>query len=236
MFVNNLLFVSLAPVLIIALYVYSRDKYEKEPLAVLLRAMLAGVAIVIPVVLIERFLSSAAPGTEGLAYAAYTAFAVAGFTEEAFKYIAFILFFWNNRNFNEKFDGIVYSVYIALGFAAVENILYVFTGGVGVGMVRAITAVPAHALFGIVMGYYFSKARFSANHRFLFLVLAFFMPFVFHGLYDFLLMSQSPAMLVIFVPFFIYFWVSGFRKMAISSDESSFRDADKEPNNDGYAG
>jgi len=236
MLVNNLLFVSLAPVLIIALYVYSRDKYEKEPLAILLRALMAGVAIVLPVVLVERFLSSAASETEGLAYVAYTAFIVAGLTEEAFKYIVFLLFFWNNRNFNEKFDGIVYAVYIALGFAAIENLLYVFTGGVGVGMIRAITAVPAHALFGIVMGFYLSKARFSENYRSLFLFLAFFMPFVFHGIYDFLLMSQSPVMLVIFVPLFIYFWVSGFRKMAISSDESSFRDSNNYQNKDGYSG
>ncbi len=230
MLINNLLFVSLAPVLIIALYVYSRDKYEKEPPAVLLRALLAGVATVIPVVLIERFLSSAVAESEGLFHAAYTAFVVAGFTEEASKYIVFLLFFWNNKNFNEKFDGIVYAVYIALGFAAVENVLYVFTGGVGVGMVRAVTAVPAHALFGIVMGFYFSRARFSESYRFLFLFLAFFMPFVFHGLYDFLLMSQSPLMLVIFVPLFIYFWVSGFRKMAITSDESSFRYSDNVQN------
>jgi RsiW-degrading membrane proteinase PrsW (M82 family) len=224
MFINNLLFISLSPVLIIALYIYSRDKYEREPLPVLLRAMLAGIAIVLPVIIIEKILSAPSEEMEGISYAAYNAFIVAGFTEEAFKYFAFYLFFWRNKNFNEKFDGIIYAVYIALGFAAVENIFYVFSGGVGVGMVRAVTAVPAHALFGVTMGYYFSLAKFNVRHNSLFMAMAFIMPFLFHGLYDFVLMSQSPVMLVLFIPLFIYFWISGFRKISVASDESSFRD------------
>ena len=76
------------------------------------------------------------------------------------KFLAFYVFFWKERNFNEKFDGIVYAVYIALGFAGIENIVYAFTGGVGVGLVRALTAVAAHALFGVVMGFYFGLAGF----------------------------------------------------------------------------
>ena len=220
---NSLLFISLAPILIIAFYIYSRDKYEKEPLSILLRALLAGVLIVLPVVLIEKLLTMPAEGMEGLPAAAYTAFIVAALTEEGLKFLAFYLFFWNNRNFNEKFDGIVYAVYISLGFAGIENVLYVFTGGYGVGLVRALTAVPAHALFGIVMGYYFSMARFIPDHRTIYLILAFSLPFVFHGLYDFLLMGNSPVLLTIFIPLFIYFWITGFKKMSIASDASSFR-------------
>src|SRR5512137_2600832 len=149
---NNLLFISLAPILIIAFYIYNRDKYEKEPIPLLLKALFAGILIVLPVVLIEKLLSYPSEMMEGLPAVAYTAFAVAALTEEGMKFLAFLFFFWNNRNFNEKFDGIVYSVYIALGFAGIENILYVYSGGYGVGLIRAITAVPAHALFGIVMG------------------------------------------------------------------------------------
>ena len=220
---NNLLFISLAPILIIAFYIYNRDKYEKEPLSTLLKALLAGVLIVLPVVLIEKFLSIPSEMIEGLPAAAYTAFIVAGLTEEGMKFVAFYLFFWRNRNFNEKFDGIVYSVYIALGFAGIENILYVFSGGYGVGLIRALTAVPAHALFGIVMGYYFGLAKFNFVRRTGYLILAFLMPFIFHGLYNFLLMSNSPVLLTLFIPIFIYFWIGGFKKMSIASDASSFR-------------
>jgi RsiW-degrading membrane proteinase PrsW (M82 family) len=220
---NNLLFISLAPILIIAFYIYNRDKYEKEPIPLLLKALFAGILIVLPVVLIEKLLSYPSEMMEGLPAVAYTAFAVAALTEEGMKFLAFLFFFWNNRNFNEKFDGIVYSVYIALGFAGIENILYVYSGGYGVGLIRAITAVPAHALFGIVMGYYFGLARFSPSRRKGYLVLAFVLPFLFHGLYDFLLMSNSPILLILFIPVFIYFWIGGFKKMSVASDASSFR-------------
>jgi protease PrsW len=220
---NNLMFISLAPILIIAFYIYSRDKYEKEPLRFLLKALLAGVLIVLPVVLIEKILTNQSEGLEGLSYAAYTAFIVAALTEEGMKFLAFYFFFWRNKNFNERFDGIVYAVYISLGFAGIENIVYVFSGGYSVGIIRALTAVPAHALFGIVMGYYFGLAKFNPGRSNLFLVMAFLLPYLFHGVYDFLLMGNSPVLITIFIPVFIYFWITGFRKMSIASDASSFR-------------
>jgi RsiW-degrading membrane proteinase PrsW (M82 family) len=220
---NNLMFISLAPILIIAFYIYSRDKYEKEPISYLLRALFAGVLIVLPVVLIERFLAIPSEGMDGLSNAAYTAFIVAALTEEGMKFIAFYFFFWKNRNFNERFDGIVYAVFIALGFAAIENLLYVFTGGYSVGLIRALTAVPAHALFGIIMGFYFGMAKFNSDRRAFYLILAFFLPYAFHGLYDFLLLGNSPLFIIIFIPLFVYFWITGFKKMSLASDASSFR-------------
>ncbi len=220
---NNLLFISLAPIFIIAFYIYSRDIYEKEPISYLLKALSIGAIIVLPVVFIEKQLSVPAEKLEGISNAAWIAFIVAGLTEEGMKYLAFLLFFWKSSNFSERFDGIVYAVYISLGFAGIENILYVFSGGYSVGIVRALTAVPAHALFGVVMGYYFGLAKFYPKFRGVYLILAFFLPFVFHGLYDFLLMANSPFFLSIFIPLFIYFWIIGFRKISIASDASVFR-------------
>ena len=159
--INNLLFISIAPVFIIAFYVYYRDKYEKEPFSVLLKALFTGILIILPIVIIERILTLFSEDMEDLQNAAYTAFIVAGLTEEGMKYLAFYVFFWRNKNFNEKFDGIVYAVFIALGFAAIENIFYVLIGGYGIGILRALTAVPAHALFGTMMGYHFGLARFN---------------------------------------------------------------------------
>ncbi|MZP65346.1 MAG: PrsW family intramembrane metalloprotease [Bacteroidales bacterium] len=189
----------------------------------MLKALSIGAIIVLPVVFIEKQLSVPAEKLEGISNAAWIAFIVAGLTEEGMKYLAFLLFFWKSSNFNERFDGIVYAVYISLGFAGIENILYVFSGGYSVGIVRALTAVPAHALFGVVMGYYFGLAKFYPKFRGVYLILAFFLPFVFHGLYDFLLMANSPFFLSIFIPLFIYFWIIGFRKISIASDASVFR-------------
>lgn len=226
--IKSLLFISIAPVIIVAIYIYLRDKYEKEPFLNLLIALSAGVLIVLPVVFVEKFLTTFSPGTKNLFEAGYNAFCVASFSEEGFKYLAFILLFWRNKNFNEKFDGIVYAVYISLGFAAIENIFYVFRGGYDVGVIRALTAVPAHALFGTVMGYHFGLARFYGEKRKKQLALAFIMPFTWHGIYDFLLLGQKQILLLLFIPVIIFFWVSGFRKMRELSRASVFR-------NDGFS-
>lgn len=219
----KLVFLALAPVLIIAFYIYFRDKYEKEPIGILLKSLLIGVLITIPIIFIESWLVLFGSGLGKLASAGYNAFAVAGFTEEVFKYLAFFFLIWRNRNFNEKFDGIVYAVFISLGFAAVENIFYVIEHGYKIGLARAITAVPAHALFGIVMGYRFGLAKFFPAERKRQLILAFLIPFLLHGFYDFFLMTEKRIFLLIFVPFIIYLWIHGFRRMKSLSDRSIYK-------------
>jgi RsiW-degrading membrane proteinase PrsW (M82 family) len=217
---------SLAPVLIILFYIYFRDKYDREPIALLLKALLAGAIIVIPVLFFEQFLSSLNPfqaiGSSKIANAFYDAFIIAALVEEGFKFIALYLLIWSNRNFNEKFDGIVYAVFISLGFAGIENIMYVSQFGMEVALLRAITAVPAHALFGIRMGYFFGIARMYPELRKSYLFMAFFYPILLHGFYDFMLMAEMQFLLLLFVPYMILLYFVGFRKMKISSDTSIF--------------
>jgi len=219
----NLLLSSLAPVVIILLYVWFRDRYEKEPVRLLLKAILAGILIVIPVILVERWLINFMPLEGVIGKAAYNAFIVAAFTEETFKFLALYLLIWSNPNFNEKFDGIVYAVFIALGFAGIENVLYVMDGGHGVAMTRAFTAVPAHAIFGIRMGYFFGIAHVNKELRTAYLFRALFYPILLHGIYDFILMVEIPWLLLLFAPYLAYLYYSGFRKMKIISDASIFR-------------
>ena len=219
----NILFVALAPVLIIAFYIYFRDKYEKEPIGLLLKSLLAGAIIVLPVIFIEHFISSFDIYFQGLPKAMYDAFLVAAITEESFKYFALMLLIWKNPNFNEKFDGIVYAVFISLGFAGIENILYVLSFGSQVGWSRAFTAVPAHAIFGIMMGYYFGLARFYPEMRRKLLIRALVLPVIFHGIYDYLLMSKQQILLLLFIPFLVFMWVTGFRRMRELSDRSLYK-------------
>ena len=144
---STLLILSLAPVAVIAFYIYNRDLYDKEPVKLLLRGLLWGALVCFPASSIEKFL------VQFNSSPFYEAFVVAGFTEEMLKYLALYFLIWKNEEFNEKFDGIVYGVYVALGFAGLENILYVMEGGLGTAITRAVTAVPAHAIFGLTMGY-----------------------------------------------------------------------------------
>ncbi len=227
----EILAVSFAPILIIAFYIYFRDKYEKEPIGMLLWSFILGAFITAPIIVVEGFLDDIWKAkyephhTNLLANAAYVAFVVASLTEETFKYIAFLLI-WNNKNFNEKFDGIVYAVFISLGFAAVENVLYVVQNGLGTGVMRAFTAVPAHALFGISMGYYFGLAKFEENKKVLRLLLALAVPLLLHGIYDFILFSENTILLLLFIPFIIGMWYLGFRKMKAQSQASVFKSDD----------
>jgi RsiW-degrading membrane proteinase PrsW (M82 family) len=219
----NLILIALAPVFVIAFYIWMRDKYEREPFKQLILALVGGCLITIPVIFVERWLGAPLEYLSGYAVAAWNAFVVAAFTEEIFKFMALMILFWNNPNFNEKFDGIVYASFIGLGFAGVENILYVTDGGAGVGLIRAFTAVPAHALFGVVMGYQLGLAKFYPQEKFRRFFLALFLPILLHGIYDFILMSEHPYLLLAFVPFVAFLWIFGFRRMRELSDRSIFR-------------
>lgn len=221
----RLLVIAVAPVFIVLFYVYFRDKYEHEPLGMLLKALGAGILITIPISFVEQGLSNFAAGViSSRMEVVWSAFVVAGGTEELFKYIALYLLIWANKNFNERFDGIVYAVFVSLGFAMVENLLYVLQGGFGVGWIRALTAIPAHTFFGITMGFYFGIARFSDERaRASFMIRALLWPIILHGFYDFCLMSGIPILLLIFIPFIVYLWIQSFQKMKKLSDASSFR-------------
>lgn len=215
--------ISLAPVAIIAFYVWFRDKYEREPFRGVLLAMLAGALTVLPVVPVENLISYAGKPLEGLAGAAWHAFAVAGFTEEVFKYLVLILLIWKSPEFNDKYDGIVYATFVSLGFAGVENVMYVMQSGYSTGILRALTAVPAHAIFGITMGFYFGMARFYPQKRNALLFRAFWMPFLLHGIYDFILMTGIEWLWILFIIFVGYLYYSGYKKMKILSVQSYYR-------------
>jgi protease PrsW len=219
----NLLLLALAPVIVIALFVYFRDKYEKEPVKLLIFSLLLGAITVVPAILAELFIAKYAINFEGFAHAGYESFIGAALPEELFKYLAFIILIWRNKNFNEKFDGIVYAVFISLGFAALENVLYVYGKGAGTGLLRAFTAVPGHALFGVAMGFHFAIAKFEPEKRVKQLLWAFTIPFILHGFYDFILFSQNIILLLIFIPYIVFMWILGFKRMKKHSDDSIFK-------------
>ena len=172
-----------------------------------------------PIFFVEQFLNNLNP-YEGVGGALYTAYVVAGCVEEGFKLLFLYWLIWRNKYFDEYFDGIVYAVFVSMGFALVENILYVTSGGLGTGIMRALLSVPAHFLFAVVMGYFFALAKFYKN-RALNMSLAFIVPMLLHGTFDALLMvanvseTMQGVCLVGFIIFDIILWKIGKRRMRV---------------------
>jgi RsiW-degrading membrane proteinase PrsW (M82 family) len=228
-FLLLLLASALAPSAALLYYFYMRDKYEKEPRKYLLRAFLLGGAIVVPVLFVEMTLNIFDMADSSLLSAGYSAFVVAGLVEEAFKYLLFFLYIWKHREFDEMVDGIVYSVFISLGFATVENIAYVLSSGFNTALIRSLTAVPAHALFGVAMGYYLGIAKFvSPKYQRKYIRLGFLIPVLLHGVYDFILFSQRFHMLIFFIPYMLYLWRRGLKNVDELVEFSPFRDKNEE--------
>jgi RsiW-degrading membrane proteinase PrsW (M82 family) len=179
--------------------------------------------VVLPILFVERLLMNLMPSMGKIGTASYHAFVVAGTTEEVFKFLVLYLLVWRSPSFNEKFDGIVYAVFVSLGFAAVENVLYVMDGGIQTALLRALTAVPAHALFGVTMGYYLGIAHMYEELRQDYLWRSILFPILLHGIYDFILMVEVDWLLTLFVPYVIGLYVLGMRKMRVLSETSVFK-------------
>lgn len=191
----SLIAIAVAPGLAISFYVFYHDKYEKEPLGLLALLFVAGCLSTIPAIFAGVAFQAVVPAAEESAF--LTAFVTAGALEELSKFGLLYLFAWRRRDFDEPYDGIMYSVMVAMGFATLENVLYVFQGGWETGLLRMFTAVPAHAAFGILMGYWVGLAKFRplVKGRLIFYGLA--SAILLHGLYDYFLMQQIYGGLVI---------------------------------------
>lgn len=178
-------------------FVWSRDR-RREPIGNLATYLLLGVLAVVPAALLESALSGPILGGTFAGVEAVPtfvwAFAGVALVEEAFKYAALRLRAARDRHLDEPFDWIVYAVAVSLGFATLENVLYVVEGGAGVAIARAFTAVPSHALDGTMMGWRLARAhgrRGAAALRERALALV--EPVAWHGAYDWLLMLSSEA-------------------------------------------
>ena len=203
----QLLLSAVAPALVIIVYIYIKDKYEKEPKHLLLYNFLYGaiLSIIVTTILYFLFAEFFPPFiTESIFDQFIKAFLMVGLIEEFSKYIIVKYYAQPKDAFNEPFDGIVYAVMVSMGFAVTENIFYVFEGGIETAIARAFTAVPAHATFGILMGYFMGKAKFSKNKKFLNLI-GLFLAIIFHGAYDFFL----------FISFVPGIWIGAFISLFI---------------------
>lgn len=210
--------IAIIPAALIILGIYLSDRHDREPLKLLAFTYILGALAVIPAIIVEEILLifNVFPGVFG---AFYNAFIVAGLTEEYFKRLVVLKYPYKTKYFDEKLDGIVYCVFATMGFATVENIIYVvyrYTNNPFIGLYRGIFSVPAHAVFGITMGYYLSLAKFDTNleRKRMNMRKSLYMPVLMHGMFDFILMAEIPQLTLLFVPYTIFLWVLNQRKLA----------------------
>ena len=232
---NIILFCAVLPAFLLVFYIYLRDRYQREPLGQILKGVLFGVISAG----IAMFLESALQlmglvGTSATSWigAMWNAFVGAAMPEEAAKLLMLWLLLRRNKYFDERFDGIVYACCVGMGFAGTENILYLFgnlDAWQSTAIARAVFAVPAHFMFAVAMGYFYSKVHFrEVSWRYRSLI--FIVPVILHGIYDGLLFSANatPQMQGIILMFFYLFCFWMFRISRKSIKKQSQAD---DPNN-----
>lgn len=219
---------AVAPGVFLVIYFYLQDKYEPEPIKKIIISFFLGFVAAILAIVGEIFLENTLLNMfSGIYIQIVKAFVVVGFVEEFSKFLMVRLGPYKSSHFNELMDGIVYTVSVSLGFATLENIFYVISGGFSVGIMRAMLSVPAHAFFSAIMGFYIGRAKFTKNivKRNILLVLSVLLASFFHGLYDYIIFVKILYGLAI-IPLLIalYFMLKKYITIAqFDSRNRSFR-------------
>ncbi len=212
-----LIFLSILPVFLLGQYIYNND-FEKEPKGLLISLFLMGIGSTAITLGVSYVMDQTIPffstdNAENLNIFTLIPYVFIGVAliEEFSKWFFVYVIGYHNKEFNHAYDAIVYSTFVALGFACIENIIYVLTGGLSTAVVRAITAVPGHACFGVIMGYHLGMAKTADKHKNKELSKkhkwkSLFYPILFHGIYDYLVYGATMAspftiLFVIFVCF-----------------------------------
>ena len=206
------------PALLLLFLVYRMDRLEKEPIRLLIKLALFGFIAAACAVVTERIgtaIMDSVWSSYTFSYAFVMYYFVVALSEEGFKYLFLRIASWRAPSFDCQFDGVVYAVFASLGFALIENILYVIQFGFGTALLRAVTAVPGHACFGVFMGVWYGLARryalagqksaSSACHA-----MAIIVPVLLHGTYDFIATVDATAYSLIFIGFVLILFTVSF--------------------------
>lgn len=212
---------------VVCLFLLNRKDAHPEPKKKLAAAFLAGIASLILTLIVTSVFSVEAkswgmgPIIDGLG----EAFLEAAIPEEVCKFICLYFVIWKSKEFDEYLDGVIYAAFVGMGFATVENIFYVLDNGIGNAILRAFTSVPGHFCDAVIMGYFFSLAKFDKSHRVINLCKALFFAILAHGIYDGLIMVCAGmgdsggeilfalALVVAFIIFNIKLWKYSIKKI-----------------------
>ncbi|WP_270179079.1 glutamic-type intramembrane protease PrsW [Alkalihalobacillus sp. CinArs1] len=204
----------IAPGIALLCFFYLKHhQYESEPIRPVVRSFVFGAMLVFPVMVIqhgfkvEQFLQS--PFSQS--------YIMSGLLEEFLKWFIFYFTVYIHLEFSDFYDGIVYGVAISLGFASVENVFFLFAYGIQEAWWRALLPVSSHALFGVIMGSYLGRGKFSLQNKVLkWIILSLLIPVLFHGTYNYLILQFNTNMIYIMIPFMLVLWSIGLRKIKVA--------------------
>ena len=211
-----LLAIAIIPVVLLGRYIYNKDQI-KEPQELLVKVFIYGCLSVIPAIMLESMFEVIFSGLNlpKRMNDFVSMFIGVALVEEFCKYIAMKGAIYKKSEFDEMYDGLIYAVFAALGFACIENIAYVFSFGIGTGITRGLLAVPSHVCDGVIMGYFVSCAKRAKStskiKEIYFLFMAIAVSTITHGFYDFCLTVGELDFLLAFIVFVIAIYISVIR-------------------------
>lgn len=226
-----MLILAILPVILVLLFVYNKDK-SKEPFSLLIQLFGLGIASCFLVLLVSNFLGLFIPfmakdlkELNEIEVFLYAFFGIA-LVEEVCKWIMVYYKGYNHQEFDEVYDIIVYAVFVSLGFAFFENILYVFgSGSLATAILRAVSAIPGHACDAVFMGYFLSLAKQfyykgEVEKEKKYIVLSIIVPAILHGIYDYCLLSGIIPLLLVFIIFVIFLYINSIKTLKKVSEEN----------------
>lgn len=209
---------AIAPGIAILSYFYLRDNLQPEPISMVIRSFIFGVLLVVPVMVLQYIMQTEWEWREGLGTTVITSAVV----EEFFKWMVVYFTAYKHVEFDEPYDGIVYAVAVSLGFATLENLFYLILNGMDVAVWRAFLPVSSHALFGVWMGYYLGRAKFSdqaaGEYRGLWISVG--LPIFLHGIYNAIFLTTEYWIWVI-IPYMFILWWQALKKVQRAHDFGS---------------
>lgn len=233
-----LLLLAAVPPLAFLAWVYYLDEKEKEPKGLIIALFIMGVVSVLPIAFAELIvgLFNFFPA-DSVSYAFVENFMNVAVCEEVSKFLCMFALTWKNKNFNYKYDAIVYAVAVSIGFATMENILYVFAwqiedgSGLSVAITRMLLSIPGHLVFAICMGLFYGRMKMATNdldktRKIIFCVLSLLCPIIMHGFYNFCLSVENGWFVLLYFAFVIFLDVLGV-KLTVSTSSNDEKIADE---------
>lgn len=237
-----ILLFTIIPVFIIMKIIYDLDKIEKEPIKMLIFLFIGGIISWVIVRLTSKLinghvyeLSAGSPFLKNDWEFFLISFGLIAVVEELSKFLVLNTICWRSKNFDYPYDAVVYGVFVSLGFAFAENIMYLYQQGLGIAVSRAIFSIPAHAIFGVLMGYYLGLAKVCQKKdlksdctklRYF----AFFIPLIYHGIYDYICNFNAKYIYYFFVAYVIIMYIIAILKIKkLNNLEYNIEYTDEEP-------